>query len=48
METKGLVIARPDLAPWKAAMGPAWEKVKAKVGPDNFTRFMGMVEKNSK
>jgi hypothetical protein len=29
-------------------MGPAWDKVKAKVGPDNFIRFMGIVEKNSK
>jgi TRAP-type transport system periplasmic protein len=45
---KGIVVSRPDLAPWKAAMGPAWEKVKARVGPENFTRFMDMVEKNSK
>ena len=33
---KGIVIARPDLGPWKAAMGPAWDKVKARVGADNF------------
>lgn len=46
--TKGIVISRPDLGPWKAAMAPAWEKVKAKVGPDNFKRFMDMVEKSSK
>jgi len=46
--TKGIVIARPDLAPWKAAMGPAWDKVKTRVGADNFKRFMDMVEKNSK
>ncbi len=46
--TKGIKIARPDLAPWKAAMGPAWEKVKTRVGADNFKRFMDMVEKNSK
>jgi TRAP-type transport system periplasmic protein len=45
---KGIVVSRPDLAPWKAAMGPAWEKVKVRVGPDNFARFMNMVEKNSK
>jgi TRAP-type transport system periplasmic protein len=45
---KGIVVARPDLGPWKAAMGPAWEKVKVKVGADNFNRFMGMVDKNSK
>ncbi len=46
--TKGIVIARPDLGPWKAAMGPAWDKVKTRVGADNFKRFMDMVEKNSK
>ena len=45
---KGIVVTRPDLAPWKAAMGPAWDKVKVRVGADNFTRFMEMVEKNSK
>jgi TRAP-type C4-dicarboxylate transport system substrate-binding protein len=45
---KGIVVSRPDLGPWKAAMGPAWEKVKVRVGADNFKRFMDMVEKNSK
>lgn len=48
LEAKGIVISRPDLGPWKAAMGPAWDKVKAKVGPDNFKRFMDIVDKNSK
>jgi tripartite ATP-independent transporter DctP family solute receptor len=42
--TKGMEIAKPDLKPWKDAMGPAWEKVKARVGADNFARFMTMVE----
>ncbi len=46
--TKGMIVATPDLGPWKAAMGPAWEKVKNRVGADNFKRFMDMVEKNSK
>jgi tripartite ATP-independent transporter DctP family solute receptor len=46
--TKGMVIAKPDLAPWKAEMGPAWEKVKARVGADNFKRFMAIVEKAEK
>jgi TRAP-type transport system periplasmic protein len=48
MESKGLTVARPDLGPWKAAMGPAWEKVKAKVGPDNFKHFMEIVDKAGK
>ena len=47
-KTKGIVVSRPDLKPWKAAMGPAWDKVKVRVGADNFKRFMDMVEKNSK
>lgn len=42
--TKGMEVARPDLKPWKDAMGPAWEKVKARVGADNFTKFMAMTE----
>lgn len=46
--TKGIVVSRPDLGVWKAAMGPAWDKVKTRVGADNFKRFMDMVEKNSK
>ena len=46
--SKGIVVARPYLGPWKAAMGPAWDKVKARVGADNFKRFMEMVDKNSK
>lgn len=46
--TKGIVVARPDLGPWKAAMGPAWDKVKTRVGAENFKRFMDMVEKAGK
>lgn len=42
--TKGMEVVRPDLKPWKDAMGPAWEKVKARVGADNFTKFMAMTE----
>ncbi len=46
--TKGIIVSRPDLAPWKAAMGPAWEKVKVRVGADNFKRFMDIVEKSGR
>lgn len=42
--TKGIVISRPDLGPWKAAMNPAWKKVEGRVGADNFKKFMSMVE----
>jgi tripartite ATP-independent transporter DctP family solute receptor len=43
--TKGMIVAKPDLKPWKAAMGPAWEKVKGRVGADNFAKFMAIVDK---
>ncbi|WP_158240742.1 TRAP transporter substrate-binding protein [Telmatospirillum siberiense] len=43
--TKGMVVAHPDLKPWKDAMGPAWDKVKARVGADNFARFMTIADK---
>ena len=42
--TKGIIVSRPDLGPWKAAMGPAWDKVKARVGEENFKKFMAMVD----
>ena len=46
--TKGMEVVRPDLRPWKDAMGPAWDKVKARVGADNFARFMAMTEVTAK
>lgn len=42
--TKGMEITAPDMKPWKDAMAPAWDKVKARVGADNFAKFMAMVE----
>ena len=48
MEGKGMVVARPDLKPWRAAMTPAWDKVKVRVGADNFKKFMDMVNRASK
>ena len=42
--TKGMEVVRPDLKPWKDAMAPAWEKVKTRVGADNFAKFMAMTE----
>ncbi len=46
--TKGMIVARPDLTPWKAAMNPAWDKVKTRVGAENFKRFMDIVERSNK
>ena len=47
--TKGMdVVEHPDLKPWKDAMGPAWDKVKARVGADDFARFMAIADKANK
>ena len=44
MEKAGLQVARPDLAPFRAAMGPAYEKIGKYAGEDNVKRFMKLVE----
>ncbi|MDO6386234.1 MULTISPECIES: TRAP transporter substrate-binding protein [unclassified Uliginosibacterium] len=46
MKKMGIRIDTPDLAPFKAAMPPAYEKVKAKVGAKNFDEFMAILKKN--
>ena len=45
---EGIVVARPDLGPWKAAMGPAWDKVKVRVRAGNYKGSMDMVVMNSR
>lgn len=42
----GMEVSYPDLEPFKAAMGPAYEKLKAKVGQTDYDTFMGMLAKN--
>jgi tripartite ATP-independent transporter DctP family solute receptor len=44
MEKAGLQVARPDLAPFRAAMGPAYERIGKYSGEDNVKRFMKLVE----
>jgi tripartite ATP-independent transporter DctP family solute receptor len=46
MKKMGIQIDTPDLAPFRAAMPPAYEKVKAKIGAQNFAEFMEMIKKN--
>jgi len=45
MEAAGIKLTRPDLAPFRAKMGPAIERVAAFAGEDNVKKFMAMVEK---
>ncbi len=42
----GMEVSYPDLEPFKAAMGPAYEKLKAKVGQADYDKFMEMLAKN--
>lgn len=42
----GVEIAIPDLAPFKTAMQPAYEKLKEAFGAENVATFLAMVEQN--
>jgi len=44
MEKAGIKVTRPDLAPFRAAMGPAYERIGKYAGEDNVKRFMKFVE----
>jgi tripartite ATP-independent transporter DctP family solute receptor len=44
MRSKGIQIDTPGLAPFKAKMGPAYEKIKKNVGEANFDKWMKMTE----
>lgn len=44
MAAKGMKVTRPDLAAFKAKMGPAIERVGAYAGKDNMAAFLKMIE----
>ncbi|MCX5911419.1 MAG: TRAP transporter substrate-binding protein [Deltaproteobacteria bacterium] len=44
MEKAGVKLTRPDLAPFRAAMGPAYERIGKYAGEDNVKKFMEFVE----
>ena len=44
MEKAGMKVARPNLAPFRAAMGPAYERIGKYAGEDNVKTFMKYVE----
>jgi tripartite ATP-independent transporter DctP family solute receptor len=48
MEKAGVQVTRPQLAPFRAAMGPAYERVGKYAGEDNLKVFMKMVEDTRK
>ena len=44
MEKAGVKVTRPDLVPFRAAMGPAYERIGKYAGEENVKRFMKFVE----
>ncbi|MDR1649633.1 MAG: TRAP transporter substrate-binding protein, partial [Synergistaceae bacterium] len=44
MRGMGIQIDEPDLAPFRAKMGPAYEKIKRNIGAANFDKWMKMAE----
>lgn len=48
MRTMGIQIDEPDLAPFKAKMGPAYDKIKKNVGEANFNKWMEMSKATEK
>ncbi len=48
MESQGLAVTRPDLAPFRAKMEPAYKRVAAFAGEENVRKFREMVDKARK
>jgi tripartite ATP-independent transporter DctP family solute receptor len=48
MEKAGVVVTRPNLAPFRAAMGPAYKRIGEYAGEENMQKFMKMVEETRK
>ncbi len=48
LKKRGMQVAKPDLAPFKAAMGPANEEIKKFAGADNVATFMKYVDEARK
>ena len=48
LATAGMQVTRPDLAPFRARMGPAYKRIAAYAGEDNVKTFQAMVEASRK
>jgi tripartite ATP-independent transporter DctP family solute receptor len=44
IEASGMKVTRPNLAPFRALMGPAYERIAAYAGADNVKKFRQMAE----
>ena len=48
LQKAGMQITRPDLAPFRARMDPAYKRIADYAGEDNVKKFRDIVEKNRK
>jgi len=48
LEAAGMQITRPDLAPFRALMEPAYKRIADYAGADNVAKFRAMVEEMRK
>jgi tripartite ATP-independent transporter DctP family solute receptor len=48
LEAAGMQVTRPDLAPFRALMEPAYKRIATYAGEDNVTKFREMVEQARK
>jgi TRAP-type transport system periplasmic protein len=44
----GMKVTKPDLAPFRAKMGPAYKRISDYAGADNVKKFQAMIEKERK
>jgi TRAP-type transport system periplasmic protein len=48
IEAGGMLITQPDLAPFRALMGPAYARIAAYAGADNVKKFQAMADQGRK
>jgi len=48
LEGFGMAVTRPNLAPFRAKMGPAYKRISAFCGEENVKKFLELVEKGRK
>lgn len=48
LQKAGMLVTRPDLAPFRAKMGPAYKRIADYAGADNVRKFREIVEKHRK
>jgi len=48
LETAGMQVTRPDLAPFRALMEPAFKRIADYAGADNVKKFRDLVEQGRK